>query len=53
MTASKELLKVQYGNVYVQVPVDDKDSVKFAIDFLLFMFDKIESAEKQPKETLT
>jgi hypothetical protein len=35
--AKVELLKIQYGNIYVQVPLDDAEAVAIAKAFLDFI----------------
>jgi len=42
MTEEKKLLKVQYGDVYVQITVDDKKAFEFVIKFLSYFVEKLE-----------
>ena len=44
-----ELLKIQVGDVYIQIPVDDKfsDSLDFVIDCLEFMKQHIRNIQKE------
>lgn len=45
MSQDKKLLKVQYGDVYVQIPIDDKKASEFVIKFLSYFVEKLEKKE--------
>lgn len=41
-----QLLKIQYGNVYIQIPPSDLKAINLAKDVLEFMAGKIREKEK-------
>ena len=45
--AKSEPLKIQYGDVYIQVPPDDPKAIALAIDALKFMQDRIKLKTKR------
>lgn len=37
---SEGILKIQYGKVFIQLPIDDLDNLEFAKDFLEYWINK-------------
>jgi len=51
--AKSEPLKIQYGDVYIQIPPDDPKAIALAIDALKFMQDRIKPKTKRAEGETT
>ena len=46
----RDLLKIQYGDVYVQVPVDDPKAIKDVLDWLRFLVKEVEKFKEREEK---
>lgn len=46
----RELLKIQKGDVYIQVPIDEHENIQFVIDTLTWHLQRLKQLEENKQK---